>query len=221
MHVPYHVPLRAELPDSGNINLAMSSGARVRGAQDDRATPLDKTPYRANTNVLSLLGEARIFPVGAFTYSTGLARPTNFGLNFLPFGSDGSAFRWLVGVDIGMYLRPITIEAKDVQGPQKVRKGILSGWNWNVFSALGYRFTDWWLLSAGIRRQAYNINRSFTRGIDDEWNLGGDHVTYFIDQGFNFGPWRLDASIFKTSYRFNAIERESKTGLALSAGVQW
>lgn len=221
MSVPWHTPVRAELPANTSIDLAFGKADRVRGVQDDRATPLDPTPYRASTTVFSVLSMTTIAPWMGVHANGGLSRPFELGFSFLPVGSGGSAFRWLIATDVGMYLTPVSIEAKYIQGPQKVRKGILSAWSWNILTALGYRITPWWLVSAGIRRQAFDIHTRFKTGIDDEWNLGGDNVTYFVDQGFNFGPWRGDLSLFKSGRRFAANERVSDLGFAISGGVGW
>lgn len=218
--IPYHTPVRAELPANSKIQVGVGSASRVRGSQDDRATPIDKTPYQKDTMTMSLSAITRVLPWAGYHFSAGAGRPLELGLTFVPY-SIGS-FSWMLGADAGMYLTPTTIEARDIQGqPKKMRKGIVSGWTWGAMTALGYRLSSWWLISAGIRRQAFNMHHDFRAGLDDEWTIEGDHVVYFVDQGFNFGPWVMDASIFKAGRRLNAGERESKIGFSLMGGITW
>lgn len=218
--IPYHTPVRAELPANSKVQVGVSSASRVRGAQDDRATPLDKTPYQKDTTTMSLTSLTRLLPWAGFHVAAGPSRPFDIGLTFIPYSL--GTINLMLAADIGMYLTPTTIEARDIQGqPKKLRKGIVSGWTWGVMAALGYQIAPWWLISSGIRRQAFNMHHDFRAGIDDEWTVEGDHVVYFLDQGFNFGPWVLDASVFRAAWRFGANDRVSKIGLSVMAGLTW
>lgn len=218
--IPYHTPVRAELPTNSKVQIGVGSASRVRGSQDDRATPLDKTPYQNDTTIMSLSSLTRLLPWAGLHFSTGISRPTDIGLTFVPYTL--GSFSWMFGADGGIYFSPTTIEAKDVQGqPKRLRKGIISGWTWGAMTALGYRISSWWLVSAGIRRQAFNMYHDFRTGINDEWTVDGDHVVYFVDQGFNFGPWVVDASVFKVARRLGADERQSRVGFSLMGGIAW
>ncbi len=220
--LPVHSPVRSELPADSSASLKIVPAHRVRGTSSDAAAPLDKINYKSETYTYRLGYESRGLPWSSHFLSIGPNSPLNLGFKLQPYGFDGSSFKVLLQTHVGMVLSPTQIDAKDIQGePKKVRKGLITGWNWSAVLALGYRFSPLWLSSLGIRKSAFSTHHRFTDGIDDEWTVNGQQMVYFFDQGLDFSSWRVDISFFYGGIGLDNQDPDLKFGSALSLGFNW
>tara|TARA_R110000868_G_scaffold61524_1_gene186926 strand:- start:39436 stop:40152 length:717 start_codon:yes stop_codon:yes gene_type:complete len=220
--LPIHSPIRSELVNNSSASIHFVPAHRVRGAQSDAAASLDKTPYQAKSYTYRFGYESRGLPWSSHFLHIGPDSPLDLGLKIQPYGFDGSSFKVLLQTHVGMVLSPTKVDAKDIPGdPKKVRKGLITGWNWSAVFALGYRFSPLWISSLGVRRSAFSTHHRFSDGIDDEWTINGQQMAYFFDQGLDFSSWRVDISLFYGGIGLADQDPDLKFGSALTLSFAW
>ncbi|GAB4010312.1 MAG: hypothetical protein Fur0010_02780 [Bdellovibrio sp.] len=191
---------------SSDLQFNISKAARLKSAQDYRATPLINTGTQDSTLGYGLNGGLGLADFVDLTWKYNVSGPFFAGAKLGLWGDPMNKakainFSLAVRYSYGIYITSDEIEGSEVQADpaNKVSRQYLVEFGSSELEALvGFRVMDMLQLTLGYLKGEYSLHNSFSKGISDEKTIDGKRKLIHLLTTANFGPFLAQLDLGKS-----------------------